>query len=164
MKYIQSYATRPKRHDDDDEMPDHIFINKEDMEFFNKEDMIAYTRIGENEYFATVDQMYKNDFYIIDPDGLAGLIKNVSEKYHDINLVPIYVDCDASIMLSRAMERRQNISEWLKRYNDEDARFSLFEEDIMEDEVKCYVVDNSGKFIDSLEALHAIVKRESNED
>ena len=61
-----SYATRPRR---DGEGDTHIFISDDEAKQF-VDKMIAYTRIGEYQYFATIPQLYESDFYVIDPQGV----------------------------------------------------------------------------------------------
>ena len=61
-KQVISYTTRPRRENEGDT---HIFISPSDVSKY-KNEMIAYTRIGNFEYFATLSQLYNSDVYVID--------------------------------------------------------------------------------------------------
>ena len=64
LKILSSYATRPKRIGETNE---HIFISPEDVQKYQN-DIVAYTKIGNYEYFSTKQQLLECDFYIIDPN------------------------------------------------------------------------------------------------
>ena len=64
LQILKSYATRPIRVDDPKDIDAHTYIKPEQVEQYRQR-MIAYTKIGEYEYFATIDQLKTVDFYII---------------------------------------------------------------------------------------------------
>ena len=64
LSILSSYATRPRRPGETNE---HIFITPEEVEQY-KNDFVAYTKIGDYEYFSTKQQLLESDFYIIDPN------------------------------------------------------------------------------------------------
>ena len=71
LNAITSYTTRPRRENEGDT---HIFTTKEVYEQMKAEgNVAAYTEIAGYLYWTTIDQLYKNDIYIIDYDGLKTL-------------------------------------------------------------------------------------------
>ncbi len=106
-KVLKSYATRPRR---PNEGNTHVFIQPEEVDQY-KDKMIAYTKIGEYEYFATIDQLFESDIYIIDPNGYRYL-KN---KIQNIKIIPIYINVSEAERYKRALKRvNYNIDEKLK--------------------------------------------------
>ena len=103
LKVLTSYATRPKRPGETNE---HIFINAEDVKQY-QDDIVAYTKIGEYEYFTTKQQIFENDCYIIDPNG----VKFLQEKLKDIpgiQLHLIYIAADYVTRKHRALTQRKD--------------------------------------------------------
>ena len=160
MKMLQSYTTRPRRVDDDLDFHDHIFISKEEVEKYIN-DMVAYTKIGEYEYFATVQQLQDVDFYVIDPPGYKELVSGRWPCMKDIEVIPIYISCEKTIMEERAKERGQDMEKWLQRYNDEDERFTEFEKKMLAD---CHVVYNNSDFDRVVNGMDWIIKQCFNEE
>lgn len=124
LKQLKSYATRPKRTDDEDT---HVFIRKEDVADY-KDDIVAYTAIGEYEYFATRNQIETSDIYIIDPDGYYELKSHMP----DTKFIVVYVTCHPETAKVRAMARRpmymaEEKAIFEARHKAEDARFTDFE-------------------------------------
>lgn len=156
--FVQSYTTRPKREDDDDAMPDHIFISDDQVSKYSKE-MIAYTKIGDYKYFATVSQIMSNDFYIIDPIGLIALHKLINQYHLELELIPIYITCDKQTMADRAFARRQDMNAWYKRYYDENQQFASYERGISKNPGNYFVVNNNGFFAKALKDFCSIVER-----
>ena len=71
LKPIVSYTTRPRR---ENEGNTHIFTTEDVYEQAKSNGNIAaYTEIAGNKYWTTVDQLYENDVYIIDPFGVKTL-------------------------------------------------------------------------------------------
>ena len=122
-KILSSYATRPKRPGETNE---HIFISKEDVHKYQN-DFVAYTKIGEYEYFATKQQLEQCDFYIIDPAGVQYL-KNTIGDSTNINLITIYVTADYATRKARAINgRKDKINVFNERCLKEDEQFTEFE-------------------------------------
>jgi len=96
-KVLKSYTTRSPR---PNEYNTHIFIKPEEVIKY-KNNMIAYTRIGEYEYFATYDQLKESDIYIIDPIGYYELKKKVK----NVKLIPIYINVSEQTRYERALQR-----------------------------------------------------------
>lgn len=125
LKKLKSYATRPRRNDESDDT--HIFISEDNVkEYIN--DMIAYTKIGEYSYFATVQQLYDADIYIIDSTGVDYMkfitqYKNVA----DIRFVTIYINTPPELRKERALNQRKDKFEvYYQRVLDEQGQFTNF--------------------------------------
>ena len=101
LKAIVSYTTRPRRVN---EVDTHIFTTKEVYEQMQSdENVAAYTEIAGNTYWTTVDQLYENDVYIIDPLG----VKTLRElNLPNIRLVTIYINTPDDIREQRAIQKR----------------------------------------------------------
>ena len=126
MSKVVSYATRPKRQDERDDS--HVFIKPEEVAQY-KQDMIAYTKIGQYEYFATTDQILNADFYILYPNGIKSFKYLLAQnpKYNDIRLVTIYINTPQDIRMARALLNRQDdFDTYMKRANDERDQFEEF--------------------------------------
>lgn len=123
LKVLSSYSTRPKRPGETDE---HIFINTEDVVKYQN-DIVAYTKIGDYEYFSTKQQLLESDFYIIDPNGVEYLqekIKNIP----NIELHIIYIAADYVTRKHRALNNRKDKEEiFEKRCVAEEDQFINFE-------------------------------------
>ncbi len=96
-KILKSYATRPQR---PGEGNTHIFIKPDEVEQY-KNQMIAYTKIGEYEYFSTKDQLLNSDIYIIDPKGY----KYLKNKIQNIKIIPIFINVKEQERYNRALKR-----------------------------------------------------------
>ena len=106
-----SYTTRPKR---ENEGNTHIFISKSDVEKY-KDDMIAYTKIGEYEYFATKEQLRNCDFYIIDYDGVQYLrSKQLDDEFR---FITIYINTSDELRRERALLNRKDNEEVFEKRN-----------------------------------------------
>ena len=121
---VVSHTTRQKRKKETNGV-EHWFNTKEEFQnVLDNQTVIAYTKIGEYEYCATLDDIQDNCIYVIDPNG----IKHLREHFgNEINLVVVYVYCDKEIRQARASERSDYMSAWHKRNKDEDRQFTEFE-------------------------------------
>ena len=72
LNTLQSYTTRPKRHDNE---TGHTFITNE--EFDNLKNIVAYTEYNGYRYCCTKEQIDSTDIYVIDVPGVETLL----EKY-----------------------------------------------------------------------------------
>jgi guanylate kinase len=117
-KVLKSYATRPKR---EEEGNTHVFIKPEEVENYKK-DIVAYTKIGQCEYFSTKKQLLENDIYIIDPNGIYYL----KEKIKNIKFVTIYINVNENTRRERARKRGDKEEVMIKRFVDELDRFQTF--------------------------------------
>lgn len=125
LKILKSYATRPIRTDDPKDIEAHTYITSEEVEQY-KDKMIAYTKIGDYEYFSTVDQLKEIDFYIIDPQGIE-FMKNY--QLNDINIRIVYIYVPEHIRKERALKLRgDKLEVYEKRNLKEMEQFNNFEQ------------------------------------
>jgi len=118
-KILKSYTTRPRRQNEGDT---HIFITKDKVDQY-KDDMIAYTRIGDYQYFATKQQLIDSDIYTIDPEG----VKYLKSKVKDIDFIVVYINVSEEERKDRALHiRKDNIEEIEKRFKAEKKQFDEF--------------------------------------
>lgn len=98
---ITSYTTRPRREDEGDT---HIFTTKDVYEQMKEDgNVAAYTEIAGNIYWTTVDQLYNNDVYIIDPIG----VKTLRElNLPNLRLVTVFINTPDKIREDRALNNR----------------------------------------------------------
>lgn len=98
---IQSWTTRPCRNDNGIEFG-HQFCNENFyQEQLSIDNVGAYSDYGNHIYFATKDQLYSHDLYVIDKKGQEDLIKNIQ----DIRFVTIYLDVPESVRAERMQQR-----------------------------------------------------------
>ena len=123
LKILSSYTTRPKRPNETNE---HIFISPEEVSNYVN-DFIAYTKIGDYEYFATKQQLLESDLYIIDPNGINILFEETKDMT-DIEFKIIYITASYETRKLRALSNRhddKNVFE--KRCYAEEEQFINFE-------------------------------------
>ena len=98
---ITTYTTRPRRENEGDT---HIFTTKDVYKQMQSEgNVAAYTEIAGNYYWTTIDQLYENDVYIIDPNGVQTLRKL---NLPNLRLVTVYVNTPDEIRERRALNQR----------------------------------------------------------
>ena len=136
---VLSYTTRPKRPNEENT---HIFIKPEEVQNY-KDNIIAYTKIGEFEYFATLSQLHENDFYVIDPKGLKYLKRKL--KKTDIELKVIYIYAEQKIRALRALQRGDSLEVFNKRTKNENKQFTRFEKKLNRNK-DVLVIYNHGDF------------------
>ena len=143
-KVLKSYTTRPNRTKEKDT---HIFIKPEDI-YQYKNNFIAYTKIGDYEYFSTKQQLFNSDIYIIDPNG----IKYLKSKINNIKFVVIYINVDEKERLKRAEQiRKDNKKEIVKRFMAEKHQFDEFKINAGFDySVKNYDLEKSYRIIKNI--------------
>ena len=101
FKSIVSYTTRPRRENEGDT---HIFTTADVYEQMkNDGNVAAYTEIAGNLYWTTVDQLYTNDVYIIDPLGVKTL-QNLNLP--NLRLVTVFINTPDDIREDRALNNR----------------------------------------------------------
>jgi guanylate kinase len=119
LKLITSYTTRPQRVNEGDT---HIFTTKDT---YNKAladgNMAAYTEIAGNVYWTTIDQLYENDVYIIDPVGVQNL-RNLNLP--NLRLVTVFINTPDDVRKERALNKRgDDRATFMKRDIDERDQF-----------------------------------------
>lgn len=130
---VVSHTTRPMRKKETNGV-EHWFDAKEEFQnVLYNQTVIAYTKIGEYEYCATLEDIQGNCIYIIDPNGIKYLREHFSDK---VNLVVVYIYCDKELRKARASERSDYMTAWAKRDKAEDRQFTEFE---MDREWDCFI-------------------------
>ena len=121
LSQIISYTTRPKRNGEGNT---HVFVTDEVYEQMRAEKNIAaYTNIAECHYWSTIDQLYTNDVYIIDPVG----IKSIEDLHiDDIDFCTIYINVPMEVRIDRAINRGDDASVLTKRIGSEMEQFIKF--------------------------------------
>lgn len=110
LKILESYTSRPKRTPDE---TGHIFISSEEAEYMMiHEKIVADTRFDGNLYFATQDQVDDADVYIVDPRGLAALLRNYSGSK---DLLSFFLDTDEAVRAERMRTRGDSEGQISKR-------------------------------------------------
>lgn len=129
-KFVKSYATRAKRSPDEDT---HIFISHEEEKAIPAQDKVAVTFIknGTNipdEYFCTRQQIEEADGYIIDPNGIKELLKNMPDETFEV----IYMQAETTdkreqASIARDIDKEAAKLRFQSRHNSEDIQFTEFE-------------------------------------
>lgn len=128
LKFVCSHTTRPKRTATENT---HVFITQEEADKVPIEDKVARTVIDGNEYFTTRKQVEEADAYIIDPNGLKMLIKNMPDTVFEI----VYMKAsDKELQREMAIKRADDPEAAAKifesRYNSEAPQFDAFEQEL----------------------------------
>lgn len=109
MKMVVSYTTRPPRKG---EVGTHVFVDDSVYEEMKESGNIAaYTEINSCKYWSTIEQLYENDVYIIDPIGLQTL----EDLNLDIDLCSIYINVPVEVRLTRAIARGDKLDAFASR-------------------------------------------------
>lgn len=121
---VVSHTTRPIRSNETNGV-EHWFDSKEEFQnVLDNQTVIAYTKIGEYEYCATLEDIEDNCIYVIDKNGIDYLQEHFKNQ---INLKIIYIYCDEHIRRARASTRSDFKIAWEDRNKAEDAQFTEFE-------------------------------------
>lgn len=136
LDMVVSYTTRPIR-ENETNGKEHWFISEEDMDdILLTEDVIAFTKIGDYRYCATLKDLFDTTIYIIDPNGLKYLKENFSDK---LNIKSVYIYCDESVRNERVKHRSDYSVAFAKRNEAENEQFTNFENERLWD----LIVDNT---------------------
>lgn len=123
LTQVVSYTTRPKRECETDGK-EHYFLPKgttfaDWAEKNGHDSVIAWTKIGDYEYWATRSELDSKDIYIIDPAGLKSLSSMV-----DINdYLTIFITCHDAVARNRAIMRGDDMRLYDARSRDEYFQF-----------------------------------------
>ena len=155
LKKLKSYTTRPPRQNEEDT---HIFISPEDVEKY-RDDIIAYTKIGEFEYFATKSQLKDINFYIIDPKGVQDLekIPNLKEEF---SFIKLFIYLPEKERKKRIALRGDSEEAFLKRQEGEKQQFDNFE---LQTDLFDYAICNMD-LIEAQKELEHIVQFETKQN
>lgn len=101
LRQIISYTTRERRTNEGDT---HIFISDDEyQELENSGQIAAFTQIGPYKYCCTINQLYENDIYVIDPVGVQHLCEL---NLPNLRLVTVYVNTPDDLRKERALSKR----------------------------------------------------------
>lgn len=101
LRQVISYTTRERRINEGDT---HIFISNEDYQALEDSGQIAaFTQIGPYKYCCTINQLYENDIYVIDPVGVQHLREL---NLPNLRLVTVYVNTPDDLRKERALSKR----------------------------------------------------------
>ncbi len=103
LRQLISYTTRERRSNEGDT---HIFISEKEYQKLENSGRIAtFTQIGQYKYCCTIDQLYENDIYIIDPMG----VKHLRElSLPNLRLVTVYINVPDEVRKERALNKRND--------------------------------------------------------
>lgn len=155
LKKLKSYTTRPPRQNEEDT---HIFISPEDVEKY-RDDIIAYTKIGEFEYFATKSQLKDINFYIIDPKGIQDL-ENIPNLKEEFNFIKLFIYLPEKERKKRIALRGDSEEAFLKRQEGEKQQFDNFE---LQTDLFDYAICNMD-LIEAQKELEHIVQFETKQN
>lgn len=126
LKTVQSYTTRPKRHEDE---TGHTFIS--DAEFDLLEDIVAYTEYNNYRYCATTEQIDDADIYVVDVPGVEVLLENYNSNRP---IVILYFDANIRTRIDRMLGRHDCDAQIVSRlYTDEEFDWKNLIEDLIWD-------------------------------
>lgn len=151
LTVLKSYTTRAPRPDEiaNPADADHIFVSE--AEYDKLTDIIAETCINGNRYCTTKEILKDSDCYVIDPDGLSYLKKNLEPGFR---LAQFYVYADEDIRKKRFMERGKSESEFRVRSDAENEQFSTYEDEHGYD----IIIFNNGNIEDAVDIMESYVK------
>lgn len=151
LTVLKSYTTRAPRPDEiaNPADADHIFVSE--AEYDKLTDIIAETCINGNRYCTTKEILKNSDCYVIDPDGLSYLKKNLEPVFR---LAQFYVYADEDIRKKRFMERGKSESEFRVRSDAENEQFSTYEDEHGYD----IIIFNNGNIENAVDIMESYVK------
>ena len=154
LKPVCSYTTRPKR-DSETEGVEHYFITPEEAKNkLESEKILAYTKIGNYEYFSTLEGLNGANLYIIDPNGITYL----KQHFPELNCKVIYIWTPDHIRENRCKDRSDYETKFKLRCQEEDEQFTEFEKNKDWD---CYI--NNGFGLDnSLSTILSFILNEKD--
>ena len=148
---VKSRTTRPKRFDKEDT---HIFVSQDEADQLT--DRVAYTKIGDYEYFTTRNDVLNKDFYIIDPVGMISLAENMS----DTTFIVIYIEADREDRKRHFIARQSCSKEEAEKLFDERDAAETAQFDEFEAKLHSAIRDGNGNMADmelpeNIHAVHA---------
>lgn len=178
VNVIESYTTRPKRHTEE---KGHIFIDKATDEGnvlqcntkgytidFHKNDIIAHRKYGDNDYWATKQQVKYNkvNVYVVDPEG-ARQVEDFYKSNPETNIISIFLNVDENIRKDRLVKRYLQANTRAGNINTclhykkalEKANKRLERDKQVFKTIKCdYVINNNEKIEDTLKIINKIIQ------
>ena len=143
---LQSYTTRPKRHENE---TGHTFILN--AEFDKLVNLVAYTEYNGHRYGATKEQVDAIDIYVLDVPGVETLLKQYNT---DRPITVFYFDTTVHTRINRMIERGDHDGAIISRLlEDEKNNWWQQLEDIVASEekehIKLYII-NANRNIDAV--------------
>lgn len=140
---IESYTTRPKRHDNE---TGHIFVSQEEFDKIKLDGMCGYTMFNGYEYCATSHQIDMADLYVIDVSGVEYF------KTHYVgNKIPkvVYISATEQLRCSRMLGRGDSNTSAVERLENDHVAFKNVAEiaDIV-------IANNNNGVENAAEAVH----------
>lgn len=129
--FAKSSTTRPKRTETENQ---YHFITPEEAANIPENEKMLKTIIGTHEYFLAKNEIETKNAFLLTPDGIETLIKESPDECFCI----IYLKADKKYSKEHVIQRgvpEIEIKNFEKRYNDEDAVFSKFEQDIEDQKI-----------------------------
>ena len=154
MSKVKSFTTRPQRGAND---ITHVFIKPNEVEKYKK-DIAAYTKIGDVEYFATVQQVIDADFYIIDPKGFYDFLSRWDLTTHPMRIVTIYITVPEGMQMFMLTRRGDGKEVSRQRILAENEQFEKFEQLQHWD----YVVLNDDMYSAVVEVMNIVNKEKGS--
>ncbi len=110
---VYSYTTRPKRYEDE---IGHTFIT--DEEYDKLENIVASTLYNGHRYCTTLDQLQKEDIYVIDIPGVETLMGNYDKLNREVYV--LYFEANVYTRIQRMLNRHDSDTQIVGRLlNDE---------------------------------------------
>ena len=125
LKNVCSYTTREKRAHETDGV-EHWFIDMPTAnKLINEETILAYTKIGPYQYFATKETAAKNgeNVYIIDPKGVEWM----KDNNPDMNILEINIRVEEDTRIDRCKDRSDFATAFVDRCKAEQDQFDRYE-------------------------------------
>lgn len=125
LKNVCSYTTREKRENETDGV-EHWFIDMPTAnKLINEETILAYTKIGPYQYFATRETAMNNkeNIYLIDPKGVEWMRKNNI----DMDIAEINIRVTEELRAERCKERSDFATSFADRCKAEQDQFDAYE-------------------------------------
>ena len=119
-----SYTTRPRRNHEGDT---HLFVDEDTYKAMEIDGSVAaYTNINGNHYWSTVEQLYQNDFYAIDFEGIKTL---KALNLPDLHIVTVYINVPEEVRKERAKMRGDDMNVYRSRCLSEKQQFRDMKKD-----------------------------------
>ncbi|MBR6475203.1 MAG: hypothetical protein IKS98_07110 [Lachnospiraceae bacterium] len=159
FKTIVSYTTRPIRDGETDGVEYH-FVTVPGFEKMRDEDKVieyrCYHTIHGDWYYFTADDgqidLYENDYLLImTPEGY----KNLQKYFGKDRVLPIYIDVETGLRLSRAVERERK--QHSPKYAELCRRFLADEEDFSDDKLEELGINKRYLNVDLEETTNEII-------
>ena len=131
-----SYSTRPRRTNEGDT---HIFVTEEDyQEMVEANQVAAYTEINGYKYWCTVNQLFQNDVYVIDPSGVE-VLKQLNLP--NLKIISVYINVPENVRKQRAKSRGDDMDVYRARCLSERQQFRQMKKNMAVD----YVIPNESQ-------------------